>query len=371
MTTSLLETYSITSVLEAPVGVTGTDMIVRDVKVFKVGAFRNSNGQRNEWTADRLQRAVDNFNTLRRSRIFPDVPIRLDHTKSMRDVVGYFHELRFDGTYLVADIMFTKKSAYDEYQGGHLRNVSLEIGQYETNDEVLYDDVVQGLAFVDIPAVEGLHQRPTGEETMGTKSETPDPQEPVTDPQTPDPTKPDPATPDPATPAPDPATPAPDPAPAVEVNVNEHGRGTVQTFRVNGREISDHAAVQTHIDGLEKFIADTRTATRNSFVDDLVKGNKILAAQTEAFQKHVASLDDEQFTAFRSLHETLPAANLFGKHDTTTSPDVAQAQDRVAEVALAREIIQQFRRQGKDQAFIERQPQWKTVQAADAAVAVN
>ena len=358
MTTSVLETYSITSVLEAPAGDLGTDMIVRDVKVFKVGAFRNSRGQRNEWTADRLQRAVDNFNSLRRNRILPDVPIRLDHTKSMRDVVGYFHELRFDGTYLLADILFTKKSAYDEYQDGHLRNVSLEIGQYETNDEVLYDDVVQGLAFVDIPAVEGLHQRPTGEETMGTKNETPE----TPDPETPDPVVPEP---DPAAPEPAPAVPEPDPA------VSDYGRPVVEIFRINGLDVSDHAAVQAHISSLEKFMADTRSATRNSFVDDLVRRNVITNPQVEAFRAHVATLTDDQFTAFRTLHEGMPANNLFGKHDTTTSPDVAQAQDKVAEVALAREIIQQFRRQNRTEEFIQKQPQWAIVQAADAAASAR
>src|SRR4029077_15946707 len=106
MTTPTLETYTLQSVLDAPVGSSPSDMIVRGLKVFRVGSFRDSRGRRNEWTAARLQRAVDNFNTLRRSRILPDVPVRLDHTTSIQNVVGYFHELDFDGTFLRADILF-------------------------------------------------------------------------------------------------------------------------------------------------------------------------------------------------------------------------------------------------------------------------
>ena len=253
-------------------------------------------------------------------------------------------------------MLFTKRAAYDEYSAGHLRNVSLEIGQYETNDEVLYDDVVQGLAFVDIPAVEGLHQRPTGEESMGTENkgeaqETAESPEPTVPPPTPTPTP----TPEP-TPTPTQATPQPEP-------VGAHRRPEVHTFRVNGAEITDAAAVQTHIDALEKFRSDTNTSLRNSFVDDLVKQGVILAPKAEAMKTHVASLGTEQFAAFREMYEDAPVHNLFGKHDTTTSPEVIQHQDALDERALAEEIIKQFRRQGRTEEFIQKQPQWAVLNA--------
>jgi hypothetical protein len=350
MTTATLETYSLSSVLDAPTASDGTDLIVRGLKVFKVGAFKNSKGHRNEWTAERLQRAVDNFNTLRRTRIFPDVPVRIDHTSSMRDVVGYFHELHFDGQFLVADVLFTKRSAHDEYVAGHLRNVSLEIGQYETNDEAVYDDVVQGLAFVDIPAVEGLHQRASGDDDMAVKAETETPVEP--DPVVPDPVEP-------------PAEPEPVPVPQPdEAKVDAHQRPAVQTFRVNGAESSDVATVQAHIDSLEKFRSDMRSTIRDTFVDDLVKQGKILGPQVESFKAHAASLSDVQFEAFRTMYDGMPAHNLLAKHDTTTDPAVASAQDTADELAIAKEVIQQFRRANRSQEFIEKTPQWALVQAA-------
>ena len=365
MTTATLETYSLSSVLDAPVAGEGVDMIVRGLKVFRVGAFRNSRGQRNEWTAERLQRAVDNFNALRRNRVFPDVPVRLDHTSSMRDVVGYFHELHFDGQFLLADILFTKRSAYDEYNAGHLRNVSLEIGQYETNDEVLYDDVVQGLAFVDIPAVEGLHQRHPGDETMtvAEKEET-KPVTPKKDETTPV------ATPEPTTPE----TPTEDPddddddddaeAKTPKAKVGAHRRSAPQTFRINGAETSDAAAAQAHIDSLEQFRSDMRSTLRDSFVDDLAKQNKILGPQVEQFKNHCASLTDTQFEAFRTMYDGMPAHNLLAKHDTTTDPAVIDAQDTADELAIAKEVLQQFRRANRSQEFIEKTPQWALVQAA-------
>ena len=366
MTTATLETYSVASVLDAPAVGAPDDMIVRGLKVFRVGRFKNSQGQWNEWTADRLQRAAENFNRLRSSRVFPDVPVRLDHTKSVRDLVGYFHELRFDGQYLVADVLFTKRNAYDEYNAGHLRNVSLEIGQYETNDEVLYDDVVQGLAFVDIPAVEGLHQRPTGEESMGTQNKGDEEQETTETSETEATT---PTEPTPTPPPVEPVTPptVPSPQETDSRGPETHSRPQVQTFRVNGGEVADVAAVQAHIDALEKFRGDTNTSLRNSFVDDLVRKGVVLGPQAEAMKTHVATLNNEQFAAYREIYEAAPVHNLFGKHDTTTSPEVVHQQDALDELALAEEIVKQFRRQGRTEEFIQKQPQWAVIQNATAS----
>ena len=124
--------------------------------------------------------------------------------------------------------------------------------------------------------------------------------------------------------------------------------------------------MQNHINVLEKFRTDTRTAMRASFVDDLFTAGKIVAGQKDAMALHVASLDDEQFASFRTMYDATPAANLFGKHDTTTDPSVAAQADAADELVLAKEIIAQFRRQGKSDEFIQRQPQWATVQAASA-----
>ena len=371
MGTALLETYSLVAEAEASPTSGASDMIVRGVKVFKVGKFKNSRGVQNEWTAEKLQRAVENFNFLRVTGVFKDVPVRLDHSKSMRDVVGYFHELRFDGTFLIADIQFTKRAAYEDYQAGHLRGRSLEIGQYETNDEKLYDDVVQGLAFVDIPAVEGLHQRATGEENdMGTdnKDETKNSDSGEQTPAVPAPSNPPsptpPANPTPAETPAQPATPAPTAEPKQGEPSEHRASGTVHTFRVNGTDVNDFAAVQLHIDSLEKVVQDTKVSLRNTFVEDLAQSGKILGPQKEQFQAHVATLSDDQFAAFREMYDGMPAHNIFGKHDTTTSPEIAAAQDQADALSIAQETIAQFRRVGKDDKFIQAQPAWAVVQAA-------
>ena len=63
------------------------------------------------------------------------------------------------------------------------------------------------------------------------------------------------------------------------------------------------------------------------------------------------------------MYEDAPVHNLFGKHDTTTSPEVVQQQDALSERALAEEIIKQFRRQGRTEEFIQKQPQWAVLNA--------
>lgn len=153
----------------------------------------------------------------------------------------------------------------------------------------------------------------------------------------------------------------------------EHRRPTpVETFRVNGLDVNDHAAVQAHIDSLEKFRTDTKASLRASFVDDLVTRGKILGPQKEQFSKHVATLDDDQFAAFREMYDGMPAHNLFGRHDLgQPNGDAAAAQDAADQVAIARETVAQFRRMGRSEEFIQQQPAWATVQKADAAAAAK
>jgi hypothetical protein len=226
---------------------------------------------------------------------------------------------------------------------------------------------VQGLAFVDIPAVEGLHQRASGEEMPGENETTQPPVTPPADAPAQPPVETPPATP-PASPATPPAeTPPAETPPADEKGVNDHRRGSVNTFRLNGVETQDFGKVQAHIDGLERTLEETAMSLRDGAVDDWVSGGKILGPQAEEFKKHCRTLSTEQFATVRKMYDDMPAHNLLSKHDTTTSSKVTEAQDAADALAIDREVIANFRRQGKDDTFIQKQPQWARVQAADAA----
>lgn len=334
--------------------------IVRGMKVFRTGTHTDSKGRKSVWTHAQLQQAVEHFNQLKSTNILPNVPVREDHTTTVKDLVGWYQAIRLDGDFLVADIEFTEPTALAKYNRGTYRNKSIEIGAYETGDGQIYSPVVLGLAFVDIPAVEGLFRHPSAPQgASGDQS----PAAPanhqgatMSDPVTP------PVTPPVVTPAVEPPV---TPPPVTEAPAN-HQRPAVQSFRVNGADVSDFAAVQSHITSLETFRTESIESGRVGFVTDLAKGNKITNPQVESFSKLVKSMTDEQFTEFKAGFELAPATNLFGQHQTGGANDgnpADPATDRAAEIEILQEIVQNHHRRGASQTEIEATASFKKLQS--------
>lgn len=135
------------------------------IKVFRTGAVKDSKGRAREWTRSDLDKMVTNFIDLRDSGILPNVPVRENHSRDVRQIGGYITGLHVasepaaDGRfYLEADLDLTEPEVRNRYNRGTYRNRSIEIGAYETNTGEIYFPVVLGLAFCDIPAVEGLYE---------------------------------------------------------------------------------------------------------------------------------------------------------------------------------------------------------------------
>lgn len=140
----------------APAMAVGTHLI-KGMRIFRAGSFANSLGERSDWTTADLDEMVKNFEDLRSRGILPNVPVRADHSRSVNNVVGYFTSLYREDDYLLADVELTEPDAVGKYERGTYRSRSAEIGVYVSNDEQVYWPVVMGVAFCDIPAVEGLH----------------------------------------------------------------------------------------------------------------------------------------------------------------------------------------------------------------------
>lgn len=135
---------------------------ISGVPIFKEGSFHGG-----AFTVDAIEIAamVERF-----GQLYPDVfvpPVRVDHGWSARDVIGWIEGLSTatlpdpsDGgrekTYLLADFEIVDPEALEQIRSRKLRNRSSEIGGYETNNGSAYPLIVWGVAFVDIPAVEGL-----------------------------------------------------------------------------------------------------------------------------------------------------------------------------------------------------------------------
>ena len=150
-----LDLYASTSLGDSQATLDGQR--ITGIKVFRAGKFKNSEGVEAKWSIADLKAMVSNFYELRSTGILPHIPVRENHTRDIRSVVGYFADLRVEGQFLVADLDLTEPDAQQRYSRGTYRARSLEVGGYETNAGEVYYPTVMGLAFCDIPAVEGLY----------------------------------------------------------------------------------------------------------------------------------------------------------------------------------------------------------------------
>lgn len=330
--------------------------IVRGVGIFRAGTFRDSMGEQRTWTKRDLRKMVENFHALRDLNIFPNVPVRKDHSWSIDKVLGYFEDLYVKGDKLVADYTVADPADLQNLISGKYRSVSAEIGQYRTNDEVDYYPVMMGFAYVDIPAVEHLHSAAL---PVTYFSRNPDSEEnPNVNPND------------------DKGAQRPSTFRINGVDTTDHAavqahiaaleaRPGPATFRVNGAEIADAAVVQTHIDALEEFRQTSRDAGRKSFVEQLVKDGKIVASVQETFSNLALTMTDEQFTQFKAGYENAPKLPLLqnhGKPANQTSKDPA-GDGSVSERAILEEAIRMHRNAGLSDEEIEKTKTYKKLQA--------
>jgi len=356
-------------------------LIIEGLPVFRSGTFRDSMGFQHTWESIHMDQMVANFEMLVNRSIFSDVPVRSGHpgwlvsgTEGTGKVVGYHTALRKEErtskhdnkeyTYVLADVEVLDPAAMEAIEGGLWRNRSAEIGSYVTNDEAEFWPVYMGVAYVDIPAVEGLngfskHQNFSvmmeKETTVPGSQEESQQQAPIV----------------PPTP---PAPPAPPAAPAANA---EHSAPSAPSFRfrIGGTETVDFGAVQSYIDGLEnrntaleEFQKETVKSNRASFVSDLVKSNRILAAQEEATVAFAQGLSPEQFEAWKATQEGAPANPLFGQFGQQPQGGEAptpQQEKAKSQVELDKEIVAMHKRAGQSPENIKKTASYGRLLAAD------
>lgn len=369
---------------------TGT---ITGLRIFKAGTFKDSMGYQRTWLEEHLEQMVFNFDLLRSKGILPHVPVREGHPGifgSGGTVVGYFLNLRVEKadetSFLVSDLEITEPDAVGKWERGTYRGRSLEVGMYEDNNETTYWPTVMGVAFVDIPAVEGLYSRaqqnspdqkskfhfsqtlmdddkettPMAGENQNGGGQTP-PTPPAGDGQGQQQQPPA-----PTPPAPEPTPPAPAPAPAPG---GEHSnQGTAQHFTINGVQTADFAAVQAHINTLEGFRKETTEQARKDFVTSLATDKKIAAGQVESLQELALTYSDAQFDAFKASYAAAPTMSLLSNHagsgGTPTDPGAGNSStSKDDEVSILTEQIAMHKRAGMSQDKIEKLPSYKRLQA--------
>ena len=149
-------------------------LVVDDIAVFRSGSFSDSMGRRNTWERSHLDSLAANYSMLKERGIFSDVPVRSGHPgflvsgqEGNGKVVGYHRDVRVENRksthddlnydYLITSLEIIDPEAQAAIKSGLWRNRSAEVGTYITNDDAEYFPVYFGVAYVDIPAVEGLN----------------------------------------------------------------------------------------------------------------------------------------------------------------------------------------------------------------------
>jgi hypothetical protein len=363
---------------DTDLAVSGTGMIQRDVKIFRVGTFTDMFGRTKTWTGDQLDLAASHFRQLRTANILPNIPVREDHSLSIKDVVGYFLDVRRSGDFMVCDIEWATTAAKDNWDSGKYRNRSIEIGEYTTNDGTKYDPVVLGLAFVDLPAVEGLYRIADHGDDHMTKPNTSDQaaadqaaadqaaadqaaadqaaadqaaaDQAAADQAAADQAAADQAAADQA--AADQAAADQAAADAGKPLVGAHSRP--HAFRIHGAEVYDYAAVQAHIIGLETFRDETIQGARLDFVAGLSSGNIITSAQADSFRKLVPTMSVEQFDQFKAGFEGAAPANLFGRHDLGQGDGNGAGDATADRISILEGIVASHRARGTSEEAISK-----------------
>jgi hypothetical protein len=326
---------------------------VNDIKVFKAGTFRDSMGRQHTWSSEHLQQMVFHFNLLRANQMLPNVPVREDHWSGAQGVLGYFESMRSDGEFLYANLGITEPTGADKIERGTYRGRSLEVGMFEANDESMYWPVVLGVAFVDIPAVEGLYDKGPDNKNVsyfiisealmsGTA----------------------------------PATFSKEHVDFAIACAYAQGLQDAPAdkapamFKINGADTSDVAAIQNHIVALEKFQVETGEAHRKSYVTQLAADGKILATQVDALAGLAVTMSDTQFEAFKKGYDDAPKNPAFAMHNSNGNAGGSKPEDAVKEeIAVLEETVATHRRSGMAPEVLEKTASYVRLQALKSKTA--
>lgn len=134
--------------------------LLKGVEIFKSGTYRNT-----QFKNSAIDKMVAHFHYLKSMGIFSHVPVRADHPgfsffggggDIIDKVGGYIEDLRRVGNKMVANFRITSEQMWKKVAEGSYINRSAEIGTYDDNEGTVYSPVLFGVAWVDIPQVEGL-----------------------------------------------------------------------------------------------------------------------------------------------------------------------------------------------------------------------
>jgi len=309
-------------------------LMVEGMPIFRSGTFRNSWGEATSWTDFHINQMVANFNNLKDSGIFADVPVRSSHPEpwfrnSTDEVIGYVTSLTaakrnhpatgVEHNYLLANYEVTDPAAAAKIEKKTYRNRSAEVGMYVDNTEAEYYPVLMGFAYVDISAVEGLNfgkhadiRRYALDEEgvlVGDANNTDETEEEVVTPESDVDETPDDEIVDEEEVTEEVSDETPEETPVTEetppaTSTNSASSTVTDSFSVNfaGRTITSAAEAQALIDSLSGVVVEDR----NQYVNRMFSSGRITAGMKDGLAEFTAGLSIDQWGQFRRIFEDSP-----------------------------------------------------------------
>lgn len=126
--------------------------LIKGVEAFKAGTWRGFT-----YTVDHLHQMAENFKKLKEEGLL-EPPMKVDHSESARDVVGWIQDLYVEGDSLMADVLFTEEEAIQKVKRGTWKKVSSEIyhNYKEESNGKEYGMVFRALSIVSIPHLKNI-----------------------------------------------------------------------------------------------------------------------------------------------------------------------------------------------------------------------
>lgn len=294
--------------------------VVTGFPVFRAGNFRDDKGRPASYTGADLSAIVENFKAMREE--YPNPPVREDHSRSINSVVGYVDGLHVNDDVLFADFTLTEPRAVERFKRKTYRGRSSEIGAWRVNKDEHKTPFFYGFAFVDIPAVSRLYSAGESEISLYMEAEVPE----------------------------ETAVIEPEGGPVLEAQ---------HVFSVAGAEVTDYAQVQAHIDQLELFASEQRSAGRTAFVTKLVEENRLAAPQMEAMIEFVRTLDDDQYLKWSEAMAGAAPLAAFGEVGPSDTQSTDGENPRLIALADAQETVRMHRLAGMDEDILKETDSYK------------
>lgn len=350
-------------------------LFIDNIAIFRSGTYKDSMGDQATYDSFAMESFVRNFHHLKGTGVFSKPVVRSGHPHPfnngrLESVIGYINNLSIvkskaphDGNeydYLMAELEIIDETAKTNIESGLWINRSAEVGVYEDNAGQEIAPTVFGVAYVDIPAVEGLNFSKNFD--------------------------------------------ASSPIDGILLNhVEENVMGNLQlpnlnggasqfTFNIGGNDTTDFSRVQGYITDLEtKFASEQAKVTqfeaenknlksenqslkefqdtirkdmRTEFVNGLAKDKKILESDKESTQAFVDTLTPEQFDAWKKTMSAAPVKAPLGDYGNSDT-DEKDAKTSDHSLDTEKGIVRDLKFAGKSLDIIKKTSAYQKIIAAE------